>query len=77
MKLLGIMVDIDTTGQLLIVYSALVKYLRKKYKYIEALHRLFIYFKIAYNSVRREVFYNIVIEFGIPIKMVRLNKVSE
>jgi hypothetical protein len=42
--------------------------LERKYKYIEALCQLFIYFKIAYNSVRREVFYNIIIEFGIPLK---------
>jgi hypothetical protein len=70
MKLLGIMVDIDTTGQLLIIYSALMKYLRENTNTcIEALHQLFIYFKIAYNSVRRKVFFNnIVIEFGIPLK---------
>jgi len=37
-------------------------------------HRLFIHFKEAYDSVRREVLYNILIEFGIPMKLVRLIK---
>jgi hypothetical protein len=31
-------------------------------------------FKEAYHSVRREVLYNILIEFGIPMKLVRLIK---
>ena len=34
--------------------------------------QLFIDFKKAYDSVRREVLYNI--EFGIPMKLVRLIK---
>jgi hypothetical protein len=37
-------------------------------------HRLFIHFKEAYDSVRREVFYNILIEFGVPRKLGRLIK---
>jgi hypothetical protein len=37
-------------------------------------HQLFIDFKKAYDSVRREVLYNILIEFGIPMKPVRLIK---
>jgi hypothetical protein len=35
-------------------------------------HQLFIDFKKAYDSVRREVLYNILIEFGIPMKLVTL-----
>jgi len=76
-KLLGIInVGFDTTVQLLIIYSAFVKYLRKKweYTYDEAVHQLFIDFKKAYDSLRREVLYNILIEFGISMKLVRLIK---
>ena len=38
------------------------------------MHQLFIDIKKAYDSVRREVLYNILIEFGIPKKLVRLTK---
>jgi hypothetical protein len=37
-------------------------------------HQLFIDFKKAYDSMKREVLYNILVEFGIPKKVVRLNK---
>jgi hypothetical protein len=37
-------------------------------------HQLFIVFKKAYDSVRREVLYNILIEFKIPRKLVWLIK---
>jgi hypothetical protein len=40
----------------------------------ETVHQLFIDFMKAYDSVRREVLYNILIEFGVPIKLVRLIK---
>jgi len=48
--------------------------LKKKWGYDEAVHQLFIDFKKACDSLRREVLYNILIEFGIPMKMVRLIK---
>jgi len=67
-------VDSDAIGQLLIIYSVFVKYLRKKWEHNEAVHQLFIDFKTAYDSVRREALYNILIEFGIPRKLVRLIK---
>ena len=38
------------------------------------MHQLFIDFKKAYDSVRREVLFNILIEFGVPQKLVRLIK---
>jgi hypothetical protein len=37
-------------------------------------HQLFIDFKKAYDSVKREILYNILVEFGIPKKLVRLIK---
>jgi len=48
--------------------------LEKKWEYNEAVHHLFINFKEAYESIRRDFLYNILIEFGIPMKPVRLIK---
>jgi hypothetical protein len=48
--------------------------LQKNWEYKEAVHQLYIDFKTAYDSIRREVLYNIVIEFGIPMKLVSLVK---
>jgi hypothetical protein len=48
--------------------------LEKKWEHNEAVHQLFQLFKKAYDSVRREALYNILIEFGIPTKLVRLIK---
>ena len=50
------------------------KILEKKQEFNEAVHQLFVDFKKAYDSVRREVLYNISIEFVIPVKLVRLIK---
>ena len=44
----------------------------KKWEYSEAVHQLFVDFKKAYDSVRREVLYNIVTEFGIDVNLVSL-----
>jgi hypothetical protein len=72
-NLLGIISgDFDGTCQLLIIHSASIKYLRKKWEYNKAVHQLFIDFKEAYDSFRREVLYNILFEFGILMKQVRL-----
>jgi hypothetical protein len=44
----------------------------KKWDCNEAVHQLFIDFKKVYDSVRKEVLYNIFVEFGVPKKLVRL-----
>jgi hypothetical protein len=70
-KLLGTTnVDFDVIGEQLIRSSIL----EKKWEYNGIEHQLFIDFKKAYDSVRREVLYNILIEFGIPRKLVGLIK---
>jgi len=50
--------------------------LEKKWEYNEEVHQIFVDFKKAYVSVRREVLYKILIEFGVPRKLVRLIKKS-
>jgi hypothetical protein len=73
-KLLGIIsVDLDITGQLVIIHSACVKYLRKSRNTVsQCISCICIDFKKAYGSVRREILYNILIEFDIPMKLLRL-----
>ena len=66
--------DFEATGQLLTIYTAFVKYLRRNGNTKKAVHQLFIDFKKAYDSVRSEVLYNILMEFGIPKKLLRLIK---
>ena len=70
-KLLGIIdVDFDATDQLLIIYSAFVKYLRKNWSTIR---QCFSYLQTS-RKLRKEVLYNILTEFGIPVKLVTLIK---
>jgi hypothetical protein len=69
----NISVDFDATGQLLIIHSAFIKYVRKEWEYNEAMQQLFIDFKKAYDSFRGEDLYNILIKkFGISMKLLRL-----
>ena len=68
--------DFDVTGQLLIINSAFIKYLRKDGNTMRQCIS-YVDFKTGYDSARREVLCNILIEFGIPMKLVRLIKVSE
>jgi hypothetical protein len=72
MKLLVIIsVGFDITEQLLNRLRAFVRY----WEYNENVHQPFIDFKEACDYVRREVLYNILIQFWILIKLVRLIKV--
>jgi hypothetical protein len=66
MKLLGITtVDFDVIHSIFYVW----RILEKKWEYNVTVHKLFIDFKKAYDSVRWEVLYNILIEFRIPRKL--------
>jgi hypothetical protein len=60
----------STTDQIFYIRQIL----EKKWEYSGAVHQLFIDFKKAYDSVRREVLYNILFEFGVPRKLVGLIK---
>jgi hypothetical protein len=72
MKLLGIIsVGFDLTDQLPIRFSAFARYLGG-WEYNETVHQLFIDFKKAYYSVRREVLYSVIIEIKAAMKLVRL-----
>ena len=66
--------DFDATGQLMIIHSTFIKYLKKKWEYNEAVQQHFIDFKKAYNSVGMGVLYNILNEFGTSMQLVRLIK---
>ena len=48
--------------------------LEKKWEYNNEVCQLFIDFKKAYDSIKRESLYDILIKFGVPIKLVRLIK---
>jgi hypothetical protein len=54
----------STTDQI----SCICQILEKKSEY-ETVHQLFIDFKKANSSVRKEVLYNILIQFGAPMKL--------
>jgi hypothetical protein len=60
----------STTDQIFCIYQIL----EKKWEYSETVHQLFIDFKKAYDSFRQEVLFSILIEFGVPMKLVRLTK---
>jgi hypothetical protein len=67
-EIIGLRCNRSTTDQIFIIRQIL----EKKWEYNETVHQLFIDLKKAYDSVRREVLYNILIEFGVLMKLVRL-----
>jgi hypothetical protein len=68
-------VDFYVIDQLLIRSSISIRYWSKSWRdYNGTVHQLFIDFKKAYDSVRREVLYNFLNEFGVPRKLVGLIK---
>jgi hypothetical protein len=60
----------STTDQIFYIHQIL----EKKWEYNGTVNQLFIDFKKAYDSVRREALYSILIEFEIPRKLVGLIK---
>jgi hypothetical protein len=66
----GFQCNISMTDQIFYTHQVL----EKKWEYNGTVHQLFIDFKKAYNSVRREVLYNILTEFGIHRKLVGLTE---
>jgi hypothetical protein len=64
----------DVTHELLIRLFKFF-YLEKQLEYNKTVHQLFIDFKKAYDSVSREVLYNILIMFEVLAEVVRLIKI--
>lgn len=60
-----------TTGQL----SIIGEILEKKYEYWQSIWQLFVDFKKAYDSIRRERLYNIMDEVGVSEKPIFLTKI--
>jgi hypothetical protein len=74
-KLVGIIsMGFNVTVQELIKFFCSHQILEKTWEYNETVYPLFIDFKKDYDSLRMEVFYNILIQFGVPMKLVRLIK---
>jgi hypothetical protein len=67
-------VGFDVTDQLVIRFFAFHQILEKNLEDNETVHQLFIDFKEACDSVRREVLYNILTQFGVSMELVRLIK---
>ena len=75
MKLLGIIsVGFNITDQVLIRFFLINQILGKKWDYNETVYQIFLDFKKANDSIQREVLYNILTEFLVPMKLVRLIK---
>jgi hypothetical protein len=76
MKLLGIIsVGFDIIDQTMIRIFTFVRYWRKKWQYNETVYQLFIDFKKAHDSFRREVLYSILIELVLSMEQTRLTEI--
>jgi hypothetical protein len=76
MKLLGITnVDLCVIDKRITKSSSIQRILVRTWKYNGTIHQLFIDFKKAYHSFRKEVLYKILIQFPIPRKLVELIKI--
>jgi hypothetical protein len=64
----GFQCNRSMTNQIFYIWQIL----EKKWEFNGTVHQLFIDFKKSCDSVRREVLYNIFLEFGIPKKLVGL-----
>jgi hypothetical protein len=63
----GIQCNRSTTDQ-----TFICQIMKKKWEYNRMAHQLFMNYEKAHDSVMREVLYNILTEFGIPMKLVTL-----
>jgi hypothetical protein len=73
MKLLGI-ISVDFNRSMTNQIFCICQTLKNKWDYNETVHQLVLDFLNAYDSVRREVAYNNLIEVGVPMKLLRLIK---
>jgi hypothetical protein len=59
------------------VVTIYVSCMGEKMGYHETVHQLFVDFKKACDSLRREIVYNILTEFGVPMEQVKLIKMRQ
>jgi hypothetical protein len=64
-------VDFSPEDQLIPYKCCIIQKLVNKFEQNEAVHQLFIDFNSAYDSVRREVIDNNLVEFGLPKELER------
>jgi hypothetical protein len=65
-------VGFDITDHLLVIFFAFIRYWKKKREYNEPVYHLFKDFKKTYDLVKREVLYNILIEFGKVVRVIKM-----
>jgi hypothetical protein len=68
-------VGFDVTDQLLTIFFCIRQIQEKQLEYNDTVIQLFIDFKIVYDTARRQVFYNILIEFRVTKNIFRLTEI--